>query len=308
KLSDDLLDHRGSSNTEILSIGRQSFSPIARLGRPVVRRPEQLRLHPALVEVGWTGGIDDLNDAARLKNQSVPGPVLITTTGTVLSGFGPWRLAVFESREHIECIVYELSEDESLQFILSHHRSRRGWNNFVRIRLALRLEPVLRQKALDNMRAGGKHKGSANLPDLERIDVRQQIAAVAGVSARNVSSVKTILQVAHPRIIEALTEDTLTINRAFQFCKSSRSAQFEEFIRYSTERATAKVIRQSLSQQRKQKSNRADVVEVLDALRRQEMKEPGSIAIRFSASNQSVVLIGRDLLAQSISQEELNLT
>src|SRR5262249_14786501 len=67
-------------------------------------------------------------------------PVLIPTTGIILSGFGPWRLAVFESREHIECIEYEVSEDESLQFILSHHRSRRGWNNFVRIRLALRLD------------------------------------------------------------------------------------------------------------------------------------------------------------------------
>src|SRR5262249_18857572 len=119
------------------------------------------------------------------------------------------------------------------------HRSRRGWNNFVRIRLALRLEPYLRQKALDNMRAGGRHKGLANLPDLERIDVRQEIAAVAGVGARNVSSVKTILQVAHPRIIEALTQDTLTINRAPHFFRSPPTVQLEEIIPHSTEPATA---------------------------------------------------------------------
>ena len=106
KLSDELLDHRGSSSAGILSVGQQSFSPIAipPLGRPVLRHPEQLRLHPALVEVGWTGGIDNLNDAARLKNQSVTEPVLITTSGTILSSFGTWRLAIFESREHIECI------------------------------------------------------------------------------------------------------------------------------------------------------------------------------------------------------------
>src|SRR5215813_115843 len=275
-------------------------------GRPVVRCPEQLRVHPALIEIGWTGGIDDLNDAVRLKNHSLPEPVLITTTGTILSGFGTWRLAVFESREHIECIEYEVSENESLQFILSRHRSQRGWNNFVRIRLALTLEPYLRQKSLENVRAGGRHKGLANLPDLERIDVRQEIAAVAGVGARNVSSVKKILQVAHPRIIEALTEGTLRINRALQFCRSSRTVQLEEFIRYSTERATAKEIRQSLSQPRRQKSNCADVVGVLDALRREEVKQPGSIALRLSASNQSVVLIGRNLLSQSISQEVLN--
>src|SRR5262245_348430 len=91
-------------------------------GRPVVRCPEQLRVHPALVEIGWTGAMNDLNDAVRLKNQSVPEPILITTTGIILSGFGRWRPAAFESRGQIECIEYEISEDESLQFIVSHHR------------------------------------------------------------------------------------------------------------------------------------------------------------------------------------------
>ena len=37
-------------------------------GRPVVRSPEQLRLHRALEELGWTGVIDEFNDAARLTD------------------------------------------------------------------------------------------------------------------------------------------------------------------------------------------------------------------------------------------------
>ena len=48
----------------------ESFSPIAmsRLeGSPVVRSPQQLRLHRALEEVGWTGVMDDFNEAARLE-------------------------------------------------------------------------------------------------------------------------------------------------------------------------------------------------------------------------------------------------
>jgi hypothetical protein len=51
-------------------------------GRPVVRSPGELRLHPAMKELGWTGVIDELNDAARLKDHSVPEQVLITTNGT----------------------------------------------------------------------------------------------------------------------------------------------------------------------------------------------------------------------------------
>src|SRR5262249_46656761 len=175
------------------------------------------------------------------------------------------------------------------------HRSRRGWNNFVRIRLALRLEPYLRQKALDNMRAGGKYKGSATLPDLERVDVRQQIATIAGVGARNVSNVKTILQVAHPRLIEALTDGTLTINGAMRLCKLRRAEQLEEFIRCSEERATNKVIRRSVSRPKEEETS-SDLVMVLDALMQQEAREPGSIVVRVGRLQRTVVLIGRDLL------------
>jgi hypothetical protein len=209
-------------------------------GRPVVRSPEQLRLHRALEKLGWTSVIDELNDAARLKNQSIPEPILITTNGTILAGFGHWRLAVFEERREIPCIEYPLSEEEALRFILTHHQPRRGWNAFVRICVALTLEPYFQQRALDNMRVGGKYKGWANLPDLQRIEVRQEVANAATVGARNVTSVKVLLKLAHPRLIKALRDGTLTINGAIQFCKLSRAEQLEQFIRYSEERAAKK--------------------------------------------------------------------
>jgi hypothetical protein len=88
-------------------------------GSAVVRSPQQLRPHPAFDELGWSG-VDELNNTARLKNQSVPEPILITTNGTILAGFGLWRLAVFERRHELHCIEYPLSEDESLQCILTY--------------------------------------------------------------------------------------------------------------------------------------------------------------------------------------------
>jgi hypothetical protein len=157
-------------------------------GRPVIRRPGQLRGHPALNEFGWTGVIDELNDLAPLNDRTTVAPILITTSGIILTEFGRWKLAAIEGETELRCIEYSLSEDESLQFLLKHHQPCRGWNPFTRIRLALKLEPCLRQKALDNMRAGGKYKGSASLPDLERIDVRREVATLAGVGARNVGT------------------------------------------------------------------------------------------------------------------------
>ena len=93
-------------------------------GRPVVRSSEQLRLHRALEELGWIGLLDEFNDAARLTNPFVTEPILITTNGTILAGFGRWRAAVLNGGHEINCIEYPLSDDEALQFIIRHHQSQ----------------------------------------------------------------------------------------------------------------------------------------------------------------------------------------
>ena len=144
--------------------------------------PKQLRLHPALDELGWVGVVGELNEAAGLSSQSVSGQILITSDGIILTGIGRWRLAVFERRHAIPCneCLLPLDEDEALQFIISHHQPQRGWNAFIRIRLALKLEPYFQQRALDNMRAGGKYKGLAKLPEAQHIDVRQAVRESGG--------------------------------------------------------------------------------------------------------------------------------
>jgi hypothetical protein len=291
----------------------QSFKPTAmsRLdGRPVVRFPEQLRLHRALKELGWTGAIDEFNNVARLKNQSVPEPILITTNGTILAGFGLWRLAILEGREEINCIEYPLGDDEALQFIIGHHQPRQGWNAFIRIRLALTLEPYLQQKALENMRAGGKYKRLANLPKAHHIDVRQETANFggSGACARNVSKVKTILETAHPRLIEALTHGRITINRAVSWCTLPKTEQMEQLTNYLWERGTNKIIRHSIGRPKTDESN-LDLCSVLDALQQQEARQHGSVIVRVSGRLQhTVILIGQDLLTGPHSQMGLKLT
>lgn len=291
------------------AVRSQSFTPTAATqleGRPVVRSPQQLRLHRALKELGWTGVIDDFH-IAKLTPLSLREPILITTNGTVLTGFGRWRSAVFDRLPEVNCIEYSLSEDESLQFILTHHQTRRGWNGFIRICLALTLKPTLRQRALDNMSTGGKYKGLANLPDVQRIDVRQEIANLASVCPRNVANVETILETAHPRLLEALRSGTLRINRALQFCKLPRAEQLEQLIRYSEERATNKIIRRSIPQAKEERAI-LDVVAVLEALLRQESGQPGSVAVRIGRHKRTVVLVSQDQLSGLPSQRKLTLT
>jgi len=317
KISNTTSRHRPSSGIEEADDrGTPGSRPADRLrthlvrsqaeGRLVVRSPGSLRLHKALRDVGEIDVVEEINDAARLKDQSPAEPILITTNGTILAGFGHWRLAVFDGRREIHCIEYQLSEDDSLQFMLSHHKTWRGWNAFVRIRLALTLEPYFQQRALENMRSEGKYKGLANLPEARHLDVRRQIADLAAVGTRNVSNAKAILKNAHPRLITALLNGTLTINSAMQFCKLPKAQQSEHFFRHIEDRETEKTIRRSIIRSKTERIS-PDVGAVLDALQQQEARQPGSLVVQVGRFQRTVILIGQDLLTGTVFSKELDL-
>ena len=156
------------------------------------------------------------------------------------------------------------------------------------------------------MRFGGKYKGLANLPEANHIDVRQQVADKAGVCPRNVANVETILEIAHPTLIEALGSGTLRINGAMQFCKLPHAEQLVEFIRYSEERAISKVIRRSLVQPQEGDIS-IDPGTVLKVLHSREKLRSGSVLVRIVRHKRTVILVGQDLLAEINSQKEMQL-
>ena len=121
------------------------------------------------------------------------------------------------------------------------------------------------------------------------------------------SNVKTILQTAHPILIEALMDGKLSINRAVSWCKLPKAQQVEQFTNYLWERKTQMVIRQSIGRPKKDKSN-LDFCAVFDALQEQEVRQPGSVVVRVGPLQSTVVLIGQDLLTGPHSQGRLKLT
>jgi hypothetical protein len=273
-------------------------------GRLVARSPKQLHLHPALDEIGWSNAVAEINQAdSSAANPSAVEFILITTGGIVLAGFGRWQLALFEGRSEIGCIEYPFDQEQALQFMLSQQRARCGWNAFVRIELALKLEPGFQCKSLANMQAGGKCKGLANLPKALQIDVRKKIAEIAGVCARNVGKVKDILKNAHPKLIDAARTQALSINRAAKLCRLPKGQQIEELTRHLCHREASRVIRQAVSRPRNS-PKRLDVTSVLDALQRQEEQQPGSVEVRNSRSPRTVIVLGQDMLTGSISRQE----
>jgi hypothetical protein len=263
-------------------------------GRTVVRSPEELRIHPALEETGFCAFLPELQEVARCQDLMLPEqPVLVTHNRVIVAGFERWRMAVSRRVPTIECLEYTLTDEGALQFMLSLQRRRNYWNPFIRIRLALKLEGALQQRALANMQMGGKYKGSATLPKAAQIDVRQQIAAIAGAGGRNVSKVKEIVDQGHPRILGELANGSISINRAHQLCRLPFANQLEALTEEYCDRVSGHIEGDLLWQGKV--SRPLEVTAVLKILQQQEEHQPGSVSIQFSRRKRTVILAGEDV-------------
>jgi hypothetical protein len=252
-----------------------------------------MRLHPIFLKLNLAGTLINFAVYGRKPHWSVAEPVLITSSGIVISGVREWHAALSEGRPVLSCTEYELSDDEALQLILTLQQSRGAWNAFTRIQIALQQEPYLQARARANQIAGGTNKGSVNLPEGRHIDVREEIAYLAGASPRNVSKAKAIIGKGHQRLIEACQSGLVTIHRALQLCRLSEDQQVNGLVSYLNERSSGKTTRQAIAALGVENIG-AKVGCILRALLNRESRNPGSTVIRAGTHRTTVILIGRD--------------
>jgi hypothetical protein len=275
------------------------LSPLIPVGRnglvstKAVRSPGALRLHPAFNDLNLSGWL--INSELQGKPQDVHEPILITRTGIILGGFAEWHAAVCAGQPEIDCTEFELDADEALRLILDLHRPRAAWNDFTRTELALEQEPYFQSKALANQVAGGKHKGLANLPKAQPVDVRENIADLAGVCSRTVGNVKVILKKAHPSVIEALHNGTITINGALEICKFDTTQQVEELAGFLMKRSNNKTYREYTDKLQVEQLG-ADMSIFFAKLQQFEATKPGSVEVRSGTGKKTVIIIGKDHL------------
>jgi hypothetical protein len=150
---------------------------------------------------------------------------VITRDRTVVDGYARWQLARQQGRGTVLCTEYDLSEEDSLRWLVQSRRPQRGVNAYTRIILALDAEPFLKDEAQANLRLAGK--GSSNLTNLRRLDVRSQVAAIAGVSTGNVTKVKQLRKSVDPAIERAVRDGEISIHRAWLWSYDPQSQQLE---------------------------------------------------------------------------------
>jgi hypothetical protein len=268
-------------------------------GQQISLPVEHLHLHPAVENFGRLQ-LDEIpykQDMGILQE-----PILLTPGRTILGGFERWLGAKSSGARTVPCIEHPIDEDKALEFILRSQCRRMAWNPFVRIRMALSYESNFRQQALENMRIGGKYKGSADLPNPAHIDVRKQVARLADVGDRSVGNVKTIISKAHPRVLQMLERGTLQINCALQLCQWPADEQLGQLISMRMIREINKHVSQGTADGLKGSSTRS-VEDVLETLLRRNVQRPGSVQIRIVDLEQTIILVSRDLLSKTDVQE-----
>jgi hypothetical protein len=217
-------------------------------GQLVTRRVEELRAHPSYIRHSVSVSASQLSSIAKRGAIAFRDPLAITGEGIVVDGYARWELARRQGRELLLCLEHELTEEESLEWLLQRHRRQMGLNSFLRILLALDLEPSLQEKARANQRAGGQKKGWSDLTKAQKVIVRSQIAAAAGTSAGSVTKVKQLLPSIQPELQEALRGGEVSIHRAWLWRTLRPTAQLEALTLYRSKKGVGKAIRDALSQ------------------------------------------------------------
>ena len=217
-----------------------------------------LKPHPSYSQLGIQTSNPRLNELLELGEYAFVFPLFVTSTGIVIDGYARLEVARLQGRETVNCVVFDISEEEALKLLILCHRRRAGLPAFCRVKLALPLAQSLKQKALQHQQNGGKNKGSSKVTEAQRIDVRKKIAALVGISVGTLSHASDVLKDGDPEILRALCNGEIKIDRAWRWSKQSKMRQRESLQLYRRNRGMEKVAQKLIARQlRKLKSERS---------------------------------------------------
>ena len=143
---------------------------------------------------------------------------------------------------------YEISQKHNLSFkterlsfesradaeawVIRNQLGRRNIPNYVRAELALKLKPVIAEKAKENVLAAQNNSAaSAHQKSDKQINTNKELAKVAGVSHDTIHKVEVIKEKANeldPRTIEDLRRGDVSINKVYSDIKASEHENIKQ--------------------------------------------------------------------------------
>jgi hypothetical protein len=279
---------------------------IADQSRLITCRVDELHPHPSYQRHNIAVPASRLTPLVEPANPLFREPLLITRQHTILDGYAGWELARRLALPTLNCLEYDLTEEEALLWLIQKHQRSDGLNAFCRILLALELEPWFKARARGNQQLGGQKKGSSNLTEADRLDVRTEIAAAAGVSAGNVTKVKHLSSAAHPDVLEALRAGGVSIHQAWVWLRKP-DKQLDALGMQQNRSGIAKTVNSLLrAQGNSARGEHFDAQRIAAALARLDSEQSDTILVAEIKVPGVVLLVSTALRQALTSQGELN--
>jgi hypothetical protein len=273
------------------------------LGRLITYSIEQLRPHPSLVRLHIVPSTRDLSAAIGQQDHTIRELLTITQDRYILAGHARWSLARRQGEMNLPCLQLDMSEEQALLWLIRRYRRSSGINDFSRILLALELEPWFKERAKLNQQAGGQRKGSSKLAEADRLDVRSEIAASAGVSVGNVSKVKKLMQQGTAELLEALREGEVSIHRAFSWLKNPEK-QLDQLTLHRSLRGITRTI-YTLQRRHHRPHRQLDLQKIGNALAAMGSEQNAIVLVTSIQLPGEILLLSTGLLKILESQGEL---
>lgn len=143
--------------------------------------------------------------------------------GVLLDGHNRCRIC----QEHD--VVFDVREislpdrDAAMRWIIGNQFGRRNLTPYQRAELAMKLEPLIADKAKDRQRQAGQEKLPQN--SAEAVETRRELASVAGVSHDTISKVKVIAESAPEPVKQKLRAGEMSINAAYKDVRKAQKKQ-----------------------------------------------------------------------------------
>jgi len=276
--------------------------------RFVTRNVDELHIHSSCALHQLSVSAAQLSMLAERADEALREPLVITHHGTVIDGRARLELALLLGRTTLPCLEYDLTDSQALEKLIHMHRRSNGVNDFSRIVLALDLEPELKEKARLNQHFGGQNKGSSNLTPAIRLDVRSEIARIAGVSVGNVTKVKQLTTTAPPNITKALRENEVSIHRAWLWSKLTPEQQDVELWQHQSRKGIRKTVRDLISRHQIRTAPAASPCDLTALLGAIQSGKAGPVRVISLRTPGKAIFVTEELLRSIECQKELALT
>ena len=140
---------------------------------------------------------------------------LVVWNGVLIDGHNRYEIAKKHGLDYetVERDFY--SEDEARAWIIQNQLGRRNLSKYDRSVMALKLKPVVAERAKENERKGGGSGSSGRQKIGNPTTTAKELAKTAGVSHETIRKVEKIEEKATPRTKQLLREGKLSINQAY---------------------------------------------------------------------------------------------